>query len=208
MVAIGGDRAGARAGRRRERARHGRRVHVEPEVTFALPPASAGCGGVDRAARWGERLPLTVSTVAGQVGRVASTSASTAGAVPLRPRLGGGAVDHRRRPGPAAAPALGRRGRSNSPASGCTGTAQPVASGSWSLDGVGLAPQQLTAATLPQIGGKGEPAGLLGSDVLARFGAVRIDFAAGALVLPGDEGAPLSGSAPYTGPTGRAAGRR
>ena len=67
-------------------------------------------------------------------------------------------------------------------------------SGSWSLDGVGLAPQQLTAATLPQIGGKGEPVGLLGSDVLARFGAVRIDFAAGALVLPGPEGAPLAGA--------------
>ena len=85
---------------------------------------------------------------------------------------------------------------------GCTGTAQPVASGSWSLDGVDLAPQQLTAATLPQIGGKGEPVGLLGSDVLARFGAVRIDFAAGALVSPGAEGAPLRGSASYTGPTG------
>ena len=85
---------------------------------------------------------------------------------------------------------------------GCTGTAQPVAIDTWSLDGVSLAPQQLTAATLPQIGGKGEPAGLLGSDVLGRFGAVRIDFAAAALLVPGDEGAPLTGSGPYTGPSG------
>ena len=63
---------------------------------------------------------------------------------------------------------------------GCTGTAQPVAVASWSVEGVALAPQQLTAATLPEIGGRGEPVGLLGSDVLGRFGAVRIDFAAGA----------------------------
>ena len=34
---------------------------------------------------------------------------------------------------------------------------------------------------MPQMGGKGEPDGLLGSDVLSRFGAVRIDFAVGAL---------------------------
>ena len=52
------------------------------------------------------------------------------------------------------------------------------------------------------MGGKGEPDGLLGSDVLSRFGAVRIDFDAGALVLPGPEGAPLAQSSPYTGPKG------
>jgi hypothetical protein len=72
----------------------------------------------------------------------------------------------------------------------------------WSLDGVALQAQQLTAATLPQMGGKGEPDGLLGSDVLSRFGAVRIDFAAGALVLPGPEGSPLAHSSPYAGPQG------
>jgi len=85
---------------------------------------------------------------------------------------------------------------------GCTGTAKPVTVSSWSLDGVTLAPQQLTAATLPQIGGKGEPVGLIGSDVLSRFGAVRIDFAPGALVLPGPEGPPLRGTTPYTGTSG------
>ena len=56
----------------------------------------------------------------------------------------------------------------------------------------------MTSAKLPQIGGKGEPVGLLGSDVLSRFGAVRIDFA-GALILPGAEGAPLTTSSPVTG---------
>ena len=74
--------------------------------------------------------------------------------------------------------------------------------GAWSLDGVPLAAQQITAATLPQMGGKGEPDGLLGSDVLSRFGGIRVDFGAGALVLPGPEGAPLAQSSQFTGPRG------
>jgi predicted aspartyl protease len=87
---------------------------------------------------------------------------------------------------------------------GCTGSAQPVSVDTWSLDGVPLAAQELTAATLPQMGGKGEPDGLLGSDVLSRFGAVRIDFDAGALLVPGLEGAPLVQASLYTGPQGAA----
>ena len=76
--------------------------------------------------------------------------------------------------------------------------------GSWSLDGVALAPQQLTAATLPQIGGKGEPDGLLGSDVLSRFGAVRIDFTPGPGARPARPGGRPARRrpTPYTGPTG------
>jgi predicted aspartyl protease len=85
---------------------------------------------------------------------------------------------------------------------GCTGTAQPVSVGAWSLDGIELLPQDLTSATLPQIGGRREPVGLLGSDVLARFGGVRVDFDSGVLVLPGPEGAPLPTSGTYTGPVG------
>ena len=52
------------------------------------------------------------------------------------------------------------------------------------------------------MGGKGEPVGLLGSDVLSRFGAIRIDFGAGTLVLPGPEGAALTQSSPFTGSLG------
>ena len=85
---------------------------------------------------------------------------------------------------------------------GCTGTARPVSVGAWSIDGVALSAQQLTAATLPQMGGKGEPVGLLGSDVLSRFGSIRVDFGAGALVLPGAEGTALSQSSAFTGPLG------
>ena len=79
--------------------------------------------------------------------------------------------------------------------------------GSWSLEGVALAPQQLTAATLPQMGGKGEPDGLLGSDVLSRFGAVRIDFTPGRGARPaGAGGRPAQRLLALHGPDGPAAG--
>ena len=175
-------------------------VRVEPEVTFALPVA-VGCGGATALPGGSEKVPLTVSTVAGQVAESVNVCIDGQGPFPFVLDSGAGqsTIDA----------ALGRRLHlpSAGPAGlfagvGCTGTARPLAVGSWSLDGVTLAPQQLTAATLPQIGGKGQPAGLLGADVLARFGAVRIDFAGAALVLPGAEGAAPSGTAPYTGPLG------
>ena len=56
------------------------------------------------------------------------------------------------------------------------------------MAGVALAPQDLTAATLPDFGVPGQPYGLLGSDVLSRFGAVRIDFTAQTLTLGGPQG--------------------
>ena len=78
--------------------------------------------------------------------------------------------------------------------------------GAWSLDGVNLVPQQLISATMPQTGGKGEPDGLLGSDVLSRFGAVRVDFAVGALIVPGPEGAPLAAVVAVHRPQGPGSG--
>jgi hypothetical protein len=74
---------------------------------------------------------------------------------------------------------------------------------SWSVAGVALTPQTLTAASIPDFGGAGQPVGLLGSDVLSRFGAVRIDFAAQTLTFGGPQGRVLSNSAEKVrGPTG------
>ena len=179
------------------------KVHVEPEVTFALPPTSAGCGGDTLTAGGVTRVPLTVSTVAGQTAETLDVCIGGQGPYPFV--LDSGAGQSTIDAGLAKRLHLASAGQSSTFAGvGCTGSAQPVASGSWSLEGVALSPQQLTAATLPQIGGKGEPLGLLGSDVLARFGAVRIDFAARALLLPGSEGAALSATSDYTGPLGPA----
>ena len=176
-------------------------VHVEPQVTFALPPSTNGCGGLTAGPGGGLKVPLTVSVVAGQVAESVDVCIGGQGPYPFVLDSGAGqsTIDA----------ALARRLRLAAAGAatefagvGCTGTAQPVSVGTWSLSGVTLAPQQLTAATLPQMGGKDEPDGLLGSDVLSRFGGVRIDFDSGALVLPGPEGAPLTQSSPYTGPKG------
>ncbi len=146
-------------------------------------------------------MPLTVSVVAGQVAETSDVCIGGQGPYPFV--LDSGAGQSTIDAGLAHRLHLAAAGAASEFAGvGCTGAAQPVSVGAWSLDGVALAPQQLTAATLPQMGGKGEPVGLLGSDVLSRFGAVRIDFDPGALVLPGPEGAPLAQSSPYTGPTG------
>ncbi len=176
-------------------------VHVEPQVTFALPPPAAGCTGASAVSGGGEKVPLTVSVEAGQVAETADVCIGDRG--PYAFVLDSGAGQSTIDAGLARRLHLASAGPASEFAGvGCTGAAQPVSVGAWSLDGVPLAAQQLTAATLPQMGGKGEPEGLLGSDVLSRFGAVRIDFDAGALVLPGPEGAPLAESSPYTGPKG------
>jgi hypothetical protein len=176
-------------------------VHVEPQVTFALPPASTGCSGASAAPGGGIKVPLTVSVVAGQVAESADVCIGNRGPYPFILDTGAGestidaGLAHRLHLASAGPP-------SQFAGVGCTGAARPVSVGAWSLDGVDLSPQQLTAATLPQMGGKGEPVGLLGSDVLSRFGGIRVDFEGGALVLPGPEGAPLTQSSPFTGPQG------
>lgn len=179
------------------------RVHVEPEATFALPPLADGCTAATALPGGGSRVPIEVSTVAGQVAELVNVCIAGEGPFPFVLDSGAGqsTIDAH----------LARRldlGASGRPVTfagvNCTGTARAVSVGQWSLEGVNLAPQELTSATLPQIGGKGEPVGLLGSDVLSRFGAVRIDFAAGDLLLPGPQGQPLPHEASYTGPTGPA----
>jgi hypothetical protein len=178
-------------------------VHVEPEVSFALPSASLGCGG-DTVTKDGVvRVPLTVSSVAGQTAETVNVCLGGLGPYPFV--LDSGAGQSTIDAGLAKRLHLASDGESSIIAGvGCTGSAQPVASGPWSLEGVALAPQQLTAATLPQIGGNGEPMGLLGSDVLARFGAVRIDFAGHALLLAGPEGTAINATSDFNGPRGPA----
>ena len=115
-------------------------VHVEPEVTFALPPAET----------------------AGQVAETVDVCVGDHGPYPFIIDTGTGrsvidaGLAHRLH--------LASAGAATEFAGvGCTGTARPVTVGNWSLDGVDLAAQQLSAATLPQMGGKDEPVGLLGA---------------------------------------------
>lgn len=178
-------------------------IHVEPEVTFALPPTSAGCAGVISLGGGAERLPITVSTVAGQVAEMVNVCIEGHGPYPFVIDSGAGEsiIDAH------LANRLHLRG--NGPSSefegvGCTGTSRPVSVTSWSAAGATLSPQTLTAATLPDFGIAGQPVGLLGSDVMSRFGAVRVDFARQTLTLGGPEGPAASGTSQVHGPTGPA----
>jgi predicted aspartyl protease len=176
-------------------------LQVEPEVSFSLPGPARSCTGATYLPGGGARVPLKVSEAAGQVASTLRVCIGGHGPYPFVLDTGAGqsTIDA----GLARRLHLGRAGPASEFAGvGCTGSAQPVSVHAWSLDGIALSPQQLTAATLPQMGRKGEPVGLLGSDVLSRFGAVRIDFAAGTLVVPGPEGTPLNASLPARGPDG------
>ncbi|HWE65993.1 MAG TPA: aspartyl protease family protein [Acidimicrobiales bacterium] len=176
-------------------------THVQPLVNFALPPASAGCGGATTLFGGAQRLPITVSTVAGQVEELVNICLEGQGPYPFVIDSGAGEsiIDahlasrlHLAHNGP----------RSEFEGVGCTGSAQPVAVSAWSVAGVTLSPQSLVAATLPDFGTKGQPVGLLGSDVLSRFGAVRIDFVAHTLTLGDAQEAASSLGGDVHGPLG------
>jgi hypothetical protein len=179
-------------------------VRVEPLVNFALPPATAGCGGATALGGGAERIPITVSKVAGQVAELVNVCINGGGPYPFIIDSGAGEsiIDAHL----AASLHLAHVGSGTEFSGvGCTGKAQPVGLTSWSVAGVPLTPQTLTAATLPDFGVAGQPVGLLGSDVLSRFGAIRIDFAAQTLTFGDAEGSVLSNSGEEVrGPTGSA----
>jgi hypothetical protein len=181
---------------------HQPHVHVEPLVNFALPPTTAGCAGSTALGGGAERIPITVSTVAGQVAEMVNVCIGGQGPFPFVIDSGAGEsiIDAHL----ASRLHLAHDGSSNEFGGvGCTGKAQPVGVRSWSVAGVPLAAQSLTAATLPDFGIPGQPVGLLGSDVLSRFGAVRLDFRAQTLTVVGPE-APRGPAHPpeVKGPTG------
>jgi Aspartyl protease len=183
-------------------ARGAGHVHVEPLVNFALPPATAGCGGATALGGGAERIPITVSTVAGQVDELVNVCINGQGPYPFVIDSGAGEsiIDAHL----AATLHLAHVGKSTEYSGvGCSGKGQPVGLKEWSVAGVALNPQTLTAATLPDFGIPGQPVGLLGSDVLSRFGAVRIDFVAQTLTFGGPQGRVLSNSdEEVRGPTG------
>jgi hypothetical protein len=189
VLVLGASAAGAAA-----------KVHVEPLVNFALPPTTSGCGGAIALTGGAERLPITVSTVAGQVAEVVNVCIEGQG--PYAFFIDSGAGESIIDAHLAARLHLAHDGSATGfDGVGCQGRAQPVSLSSWSVDGVALATQSMIAATLPDFGTRGKPVGLLGSDVLSRFGAVRIDFRQQTLTLGGPEVASLGTSARH-GPIG------
>lgn len=89
---------------------------------------------------------------------------------------------------------------------GCITARQQVTINRWSMGGVALAGQTVLTADVPGFGLTRAPAGVLGSDVLSRFGAVRVDYARRQLTVLAPEAAPpavasiLRPSAPLPAP--------
>jgi hypothetical protein len=59
---------------------------------------------------------------------------------------------------------------------GCQATVVPEDVSSWSVGGLDLKPQVVVSASLPNIAKSQPLAGVIGSDVLSRFGSIRIDY--------------------------------
>ncbi len=87
---------------------------------------------------------------------------------------------------------LSRNGRGQTVSgANCTTTETPTAGPSWAVGSVPLAPQTVSSIDIPGFGGlRSSAAGLLGSDVLSRFGAIQLDYQHESLALPGPEGPP------------------
>ena len=83
----------------------------------------------------------------------------------------------------------------------CNATQTPVSGPSWSLGSVPLAAQTINSIDIPGFGLRSSPAGLLGSDVLSRFGAVQLDYQHQSLALPGPEGPPPASDTNVHGPS-------
>jgi len=76
---------------------------------------------------------------------------------------------------------------------GCTGSAQSVDLPSWTVGGLLLDGQVVLSEQVPGLGGKGQPQGVVGSDVWSRFGAIRLDFQKQTLTTGGPEQSQIFG---------------
>jgi predicted aspartyl protease len=83
----------------------------------------------------------------------------------------------------------------------CTTTSRPVKITNWSIGSIALQGQTVGSNAIPKFGLHKAPVGLLGSDVLSRFGAIRIDYQQQKLVLPGPEGPVANGLHVVPGPS-------
>jgi len=155
-------------------------------MRFTLPPARRGCTGAKTLAGGGARFPVTVSTWHSEVATLANVCIDGKGPFPFVIDTGaeGSALAS------SLAAKLGLR-RTGAPlrigGAGCSAMAQVSRITSWDVAGLPLQPEDVTYLTIPLFGGRGQPDGLLGSDVWSRFGAMRIDFARGSVTVPGPE---------------------
>jgi hypothetical protein len=155
-------------------------------VRFALPPAGRGCTGAQRLAGGGTRFPVTVSTRQSQVAALANVCINGKGPFPFVIDTGAeGSVLTSSLATRLGLPKIGAPVPIGG--AGCSATAQVSRISTWDVAGLPLQPEDVIYLRIPLFGGRGQPDGLLGSDVWSRFGAMRLDFARGNVTVPGPE---------------------
>jgi hypothetical protein len=166
---------------------------------FALPPQGSGCGGVVSLTDGAYRIPITFS----RFGTAAQMSVNVCldGQGPFPFIIDSGAAYSVIDVHLANRLHLPKNGAPHRYVGlGCTSSDQLESLASWSVAGLPLAPQEIAAQANPSLGSKDQADGLLGSDVLSRFGAVRFDFAAQTMTVPGTEGPAASAATTLNGP--------
>ena len=84
---------------------------------------------------------------------------------------------------------------------GCNAVANQRKILDWSIGGVELSPEVVLSEPIDGLGGHGEPVGLLGAEILSRFGAVQFNFTSSRLVFPGPEGPAPTKTTQFEGPS-------
>jgi hypothetical protein len=178
---------------------NGSSIRVLGNQKFAVPPKTSGCSGVTALASGALRVPITVSSVSSEVEASVNVCVDGQGPFPFVIDTGASssAIDlslAQRLHLPKLGSPLRYAGI------GCTGITQLEELTTWSMAGLALAGQPIAAQTIPGWGGEGEPVGLLGADVLSRFGALRFDFAAQTMTVSGIQAPAPNGPSLVTGP--------
>ena len=157
---------------------------------FKLPSTSDGCGGATSAGGAAMQIPAAVSTASdGGVAAIVNVCFNGKGPYPFI--VDTGAQTSTMVTSLAEKLHLPKVGKAEKIAgAGCTATAQERQVNAWSVAGLPLKGQTITATDLPEMGGKGEPDGVIGSEVWAGFGGMRLDFKKSQLIVPGPEQGP------------------
>ncbi len=169
---------------------------------FPIISASVGCGGAVHHADGSTSIPMRVGRSAGEAIDTVNLCFGTKGPFAFIVDTGAATTVfdsslakklHLAWSGPS----VGSQG------AGCTASSRPASVTEWAAGGLDLTPQSVQVQSMPGFGGKGNPWGLLGSDVWSRFGALRFDFRRGTLTVPGTEATPPTSDIEITPDSGR-----
>jgi hypothetical protein len=169
-------------------------------IRFATPPASQGCAGAKRGAAGSATIPVTVSHRQGQVAAMANVCINGKGPFPFLIDTGAqGSIVTTSLARKVGLRAIGQPLEIGG--ADCTAEAHSAQITKWNVAGLVLQPEIVTYLNVPLFGQKGQPDGVIGSDVWSRFGAMRLDFRRGLITVPGPEHAAPTAGTVIAGPT-------